>query len=52
LRIHHPTNLVYKEGLEMKETFQRFGGFLTGMIIPRIGAFIAWGLNKDNLTTM
>ncbi len=36
----------------MKETFQRFGGFLAGMITPNIGAFIAWGLNMDNLTTM
>src|SRR5436305_2552258 len=23
---------------------QRFGGFLAGMVIPNIGAFIAWGL--------
>ena len=28
----------------MKEKLQRFGGFLAGMIIPNIGAFIAWGL--------
>ncbi len=28
----------------MKETIQRFGGRLAGMIIPNIGAFIAWGL--------
>lgn len=28
----------------MKEKLQRIGGFLAGMIIPNIGAFIAWGL--------
>jgi PTS system mannitol-specific IIC component len=28
----------------MKERIQRFGGFLAGMVIPNIGAFIAWGL--------
>ncbi len=28
----------------MKEQLQRLGGFLAGMIIPNIGAFIAWGL--------
>ena len=28
----------------MKEKLQRFGGALAGMIIPNIGAFIAWGL--------
>ncbi len=28
----------------MRERLQSFGGFLAGMIIPNIGAFIAWGL--------
>jgi len=28
----------------MKEKLQQLGGFLAGMIIPNIGAFIAWGL--------
>jgi PTS system mannitol-specific IIC component len=28
----------------MKEKLQQFGGFLAGMVIPNIGAFIAWGL--------
>ena len=28
----------------MQERIQRFGGFLAGMVIPNIGAFIAWGL--------
>lgn len=23
---------------------QRFGGFLTQMVIPNVGAFLAWGL--------
>ena len=28
----------------MREKLQRIGGFLAGMVIPNIGAFIAWGL--------
>jgi len=36
----------------VKETIQRFGGFLTGMITRKIGAFIAWGLIVENLITM
>ncbi|MCA9951592.1 MAG: PTS mannitol transporter subunit IICB [Anaerolineales bacterium] len=28
----------------MRERIQSFGGFMAGMIIPNIGAFIAWGL--------
>ncbi len=28
----------------MRERIQQFGGFLAGMIIPNISAFIAWGL--------
>ena len=28
----------------MREKLQRFGSFLAGMVIPNIGAFIAWGL--------
>ncbi len=28
----------------MRERIQQVGGFLAGMIIPNIGAFIAWGL--------
>ena len=28
----------------MRERIQTFGGFMAGMIIPNIGAFIAWGL--------
>ena len=28
----------------MREKMQRFGGFLAGMVIPNMAAFIAWGL--------
>jgi len=28
----------------MKETIQKWGGFLASMVVPNIGAFIAWGL--------
>ncbi|MDX1414645.1 MAG: PTS mannitol transporter subunit IICB [Candidatus Promineifilaceae bacterium] len=28
----------------MREKLQSFGGFMAGMIIPNIGAFLAWGL--------
>ena len=32
------------EGGGARATIQRFGGYLAGMIMPNIGAFIAWGL--------
>ena len=28
----------------MREKLQQFGGFLAGMVIPNMGAFIAWGI--------
>ena len=28
----------------MKERIQSFGRFLSGMVMPNIGSFIAWGL--------
>lgn len=28
----------------MRERLQQFGGFLAGMVIPNMGAFIAWGI--------
>ncbi|WP_088227011.1 PTS mannitol transporter subunit IICB [Desulfosporosinus sp. FKB] len=31
-------------GGKTKAKIQKFGGFLAGMVIPNIGAFIAWGL--------
>lgn len=30
--------------MDLKLKIQKFGGFLAGMVIPNIGAFIAWGL--------
>lgn len=32
------------EDRSVRASVQRFGGFLAGMIMPNIGAFIAWGL--------
>ncbi|MBX6750854.1 MAG: PTS mannitol transporter subunit IICB [Micromonosporaceae bacterium] len=31
-------------GTGVKASIQRFGGYLAGMVMPNIGAFIAWGL--------
>jgi mannitol PTS system EIICBA or EIICB component len=31
-------------GTGLKATVQRFGGYLASMVMPNIGAFIAWGL--------
>ncbi|MGH8879796.1 MAG: hypothetical protein ACRD0P_21010, partial [Stackebrandtia sp.] len=31
-------------GTGVKATIQRLGGHLAGMVMPNIGAFIAWGL--------
>lgn len=33
-----------KDKVNLKVKIQKFGGFLAGMVIPNIGAFIAWGL--------
>lgn len=33
-----------KTNVEMKDKVQNFGRFLSGMVMPNIGAFIAWGL--------
>jgi PTS system mannitol-specific IIC component len=35
---------VITKGGSRKAKFQKFGGFLTAMVLPIIGAFIAWGL--------
>lgn len=32
------------QGSSFRARIQRFGGYLAGMIMPNIGAFIAWGL--------
>jgi mannitol PTS system EIICBA or EIICB component len=31
-------------GRSLRARVQAFGGFLTAMVIPNVGAFIAWGL--------
>ena len=33
-----------QQGSGFKVKVQRFGSFLSGMIMPNIGAFIAWGI--------
>lgn len=38
------TNSVLNRNTKGKANLQKFGGFLAGMVIPNIGAFIAWGL--------
>lgn len=35
---------LINRGGKAKASLQRFGGFLAGMVLPNIGAFIAWGL--------
>ena len=37
-------DLKHREGPGVQATIQRIGGFLAGMIMPNIAAFIAWGL--------
>jgi PTS system mannitol-specific IIC component len=37
-------DLKHREGPGMQATIQRIGGYLAGMIMPNIAAFIAWGL--------
>lgn len=36
--------LQKNSGFNLKVSVQRFGRFLSGMVMPNIGAFIAWGL--------
>src|SRR5207247_6055896 len=33
-----------REVTRMQERMQRWGGFMAGMVIPNIAAFVAWGL--------
>lgn len=35
---------LQKEGNLMKESVQKFGRFLSGMVMPNIAVFIAWGI--------
>ncbi len=37
-------DLKHREGPGIQATIQRIGGYLAGMIMPNIAAFIAWGL--------
>jgi mannitol PTS system EIICBA or EIICB component len=39
-----PVPVPMATGQGWRARVQRFGGFLAGMVIPNIGAFIAWGL--------
>lgn len=38
------TNTLINSGGSAKAKLQKLGGFLAGMVLPNIGAFIAWGL--------
>ncbi|WP_139906194.1 PTS mannitol transporter subunit IICBA [Clostridium thermarum] len=38
------STLNRKTGSQTQEKIQKFGRFLSGMVMPNIGAFIAWGL--------
>lgn len=38
------TNSTIRKSGTGKAKVQKFGGFLSGMVMPNIGAFIAWGL--------
>lgn len=38
------SNLKHLEGDSLRAKVQRLGGYLAGMIMPNIGAIIAWGL--------
>jgi PTS system mannitol-specific IIC component len=38
------SDLKHLQGGGFRARVQRFGGYLAGMIMPNIGAFIAWGL--------
>ena len=38
------SNNSSSSGSSSKAKLQKFGGFLSGMVLPNIGAFIAWGL--------
>lgn len=38
------SGLAASKGNASKAKMQKFGGFLAGMVLPNIGAFIAWGL--------
>ena len=33
----------------MKEKIQKYGGFMASMVVPNLGAFIAWGLDYSHV---
>lgn len=37
-------NSISNQGVSTRARVQAFGGFLTNMVLPNIGAFIAWGI--------
>ncbi|MGG5254679.1 PTS mannitol transporter subunit IICB [Neobacillus sp. SM06] len=37
-------NEINKQSSDIKVKIQRFGSYLSGMVMPNIGAFIAWGI--------
>jgi mannitol-specific phosphotransferase system IIC component len=42
--VQSTADLKHREGPGVQATIQRIGGYLAGMIMPNISAFIAWGL--------
>ena len=44
LQFQRPHPYIVKGDTPVKERVQKFGRFLSGMVMPNIGAFIAWGL--------
>lgn len=44
MEISKKNNPAVKKSGTGKAKIQKFGGFLAGMVMPNIGAFIAWGL--------
>lgn len=44
MEISNKNKSVSKKSGSGKAKLQKFGGFLAGMVMPNIGAFIAWGL--------
>ncbi|OAA92398.1 PTS mannitol transporter subunit IICB [Clostridium ljungdahlii] len=43
MEVSKKTNSINNKGKTGKARVQKFGGFLAGMVMPNIGAFIAWG---------
>ena len=43
-QVNEQSSIEVKESSAFKVKVQKFGSYLSGMIMPNIGAFIAWGL--------